>query len=99
MTATTTPKTPRILRYSPEGRTLLIADARERAVYGVDPIRCDFSGTVACRFTKLATKASYDVTCGPEGAKSCECRGWLRWNKCKHTAALAKLVERNLIAA
>jgi hypothetical protein len=95
------PKTPRTLRYSPEGRTLLIADRRERAIYGVDPLACEaFPEAVAARFTKLCTKDAYDVRCGKKDADaSCECRGWLRWHKpCRHIDALAKLVELGHIA-
>lgn len=36
--------------------------------------------------------ATYSVLLSPEDGKhSCECPGWLRWNKCKHVAGLLAL--------
>lgn len=97
---TSSKTTGRTLRYSPEGRTLLIATAKDSAVYGVDPLACDFPGVTAARFTKLGTKDRYDVRCGRTEADSgCECLGHLRRGRCKHVAALAKLVELGHVAA
>lgn len=38
----------------------------------------------------------YDVflVCGRPGLDTCECKGWYRWNKCKHLDASRALQER-----
>jgi hypothetical protein len=32
--------------------------------------------------------ASYDVRLSPEGHVTCECKGFLRWGRCKHVRTL-----------
>lgn len=44
----------------------------------------------------------YDVVCGREGdgparARGCECRGFLRHNRCKHADAVALLLDRGTL--
>lgn len=55
----------------------------------------------AFRLTKLrkpdAEPESYDVTFHEDsGTKGCGCMGFLRWNHCKHSDAVAVLVSRKL---
>jgi hypothetical protein len=61
--------------------------------YLVQPIGSDFGD--GFRLTKLdawGDSAPYDVHLSNEGhACSCECKGWLRWSRCKHVHGLAAL--------
>lgn len=38
----------------------------------------------------------YGVRCKASGEPwSCDCRGWLRWNRCRHTDAIRELIENH----
>jgi hypothetical protein len=65
----------------------------ETADYLVQPIGSDFGD--GFRLTKLdpwGDSAPYDVHLSNDGhACSCECKGFLRWSRCKHVHGLAAL--------
>jgi hypothetical protein len=45
---------------------------------------------------KIGHEAVYHVHLSAQGHQ-CECKGFLRWNHCKHTSCLATLRDRGLI--
>jgi hypothetical protein len=61
------------------------------------PVPCDWHG-FSYRVEKLGTDPSdgpytvfLDAERGLEGQHSCECRGFLRWGRCRHVGALVAL--------
>lgn len=99
MPATATKKT-RTLSYNAVVGCLHIRQDGKEKGYWLDRLEHDMGQGFTCvRLTKIArTKAGdgeqpYDVVVGPDG-ESCECLGWLKWNHCKHTAAVRCLVAR-----
>lgn len=66
--------------------------------YWLDALAHQMGAHVRCfRLAKIVPPADgadhYDVVVGPSGAQ-CECRGFLRWGRCKHVQALRVLIER-----
>jgi hypothetical protein len=66
----------------------------ENSIYGIIPLR-DVSPEVAVkayRFLKRgkggAVVERYDVRQTPEGRVECHCKGFLRWDHCKHVETL-----------
>ena len=56
-------------------------------------IRCEIGGR-GFAVHRLGQGELYHVRVGRPEDTSCECMGFLRWGKCKHTAALAALIRK-----
>jgi hypothetical protein len=84
--------------------TVTIDDGRGRQNdYTLVPLDTDPGvAAAAWRFVKRGmvdgseVLETYDVRLDEHGL-GCECLGWLRWGKCKHSAAVAKLLGRNIL--
>jgi hypothetical protein len=95
MSTVTAPTPPRQRRPKPQRFfSILFRIGPDR--YNVVPIRnvAPEVAVKAYRFLKLDSAkdvivARYDVRQLPEGGASCECKGFLRWNHCKHCETLA----------
>lgn len=83
------------------GALIITVGEGERAQeygYWVDRLAHPDASARAVRMTKFtATRRegepdSYDVVAIPSGAGSCECKGFLRWQHCKHLDALVTLL-------
>ena len=61
--------------------------------YAFCEIRCDIGGRGFAAH-RLGQGELYHVRVGAPEDTSCECMGFLRWGKCKHTAALAALIRK-----
>src|SRR6478609_5170588 len=61
--------------------------------YAFHEIRCDIGGR-GFAVHRLGLGNLYHVRVGAPEDTSCECMGFLRWGKCKHTAALAALIRK-----
>lgn len=95
-----TPRPRRYLTLSPDGRLLSIVRGKRAWVYAVEKLDPHpVVGTAAWRLTKKAGPSSeanrpvgwaYDVI-DTEWGLSCDCRGFCRWNLCKHVSAIAAL--------
>jgi hypothetical protein len=59
-------------------------------------IRCEIGGR-GFAVHRLGQGELYHVRVGEPEDTSCECMGFLRWGKCKHTAALAALVKKKAV--
>jgi hypothetical protein len=72
---------------------------KDEASYYLTPLPSDFGR--AFRLDKFGIDGgecyhvNLDTAASPGQAKhSCECKGWLRWNRCKHVEGLLALVGR-----
>jgi hypothetical protein len=77
-----------------QGVLVLTIDGREFC-YWIDRIPSDYGMAFDLRKFRAEGGETYHVcidTDGRGGADSCECKGYLRWGKCKHTAALRALI-------
>jgi hypothetical protein len=61
--------------------------------YTFREIRCDIGGR-GFAVHRLGQGELYHVRVGTLEDTSCECMGFLRWDKCKHVAALAALIRK-----
>jgi hypothetical protein len=59
-------------------------------------IRCEIGGR-GFAVHRLGQGDLYHVRVGAPEDASCECLGFLRWNKCKHTASLTALIKRGAL--
>lgn len=76
----------------------------KRFCYFLEPIAADFG--LAFRFVKFTNEveegepAEYAVNIDLQhGHHSCECKGFMRWNHCKHVESLLALVNAGKIGA
>ena len=72
---------------------LCIDTAGECQFYVFQEIRCDIGGR-GFAVHRLGQGELYPARVGAPEDTSCECMGFLRWGKCKHTAALAALIKQ-----
>src|SRR6476619_1172475 len=56
-------------------------------------IRCEIGGR-GFAVHRLGQGELYHVRVGAPEDTTCECMGFLRWDRCKHTAALAALIRK-----
>ncbi len=84
---------------APVAGTLALTVRRQTAVYRVEEFPAPAEpGGRGFQLVKLAGGSDpeardYAVLCRADGrAGTCECRGYLRWGRCKHLAALLDLV-------
>lgn len=71
--------------------------------YWLDPLSHDLGPAIrAFRLTKFVSERKagepdhYDVTVdATHQGGTCECKGFLRWNHCKHTSSLLALIQSN----
>jgi hypothetical protein len=99
-TVTKTRKTRKVVRTirlvtAPTGAmpgVVTIAVNKDRADYILTRLSSDY-GT-AFRVEKIGTypEEGYDVNLSPDG-NSCACKGFCRWNHCKHADGLQALVN------
>jgi hypothetical protein len=59
-------------------------------------LRCDIGGR-GFAVHRLGQGDLYHVRVGAPADASCECLGFLRWDKCKHIACLAALIEKGAL--
>src|SRR2546423_1132156 len=88
-------RTVRIVR-RPDGRGVgifCIDTAGKCQFYTFREIRCDIGGR-GFAVHRLGQGELYHVRVGAPEDTSCECMGFLRWGKCKHTASLAALIRK-----
>jgi hypothetical protein len=81
-------------------RLIEITTGRDTTQYAVVPLDTDFDGR-AFRLWKIdpgtdPEASHYDVHCAP-GGSSCECRGFLRHDTCRHVSACLALIENRWI--
>lgn len=76
---------------------LAVGAGKKRAVYAVAAVRCEDARAFALVKTAGGTDdeaRGYVVRVTGAGVPySCECRGWLRWDRCKHTGEIGRLVS------
>jgi hypothetical protein len=65
--------------------------------YAFCEIHCEIGGR-GFAVHRLGQGELYHVRVGESEDTSCECMGFLRWGKCKHTAALAALIRKGALA-
>jgi hypothetical protein len=71
---------------------LTITVGKEAAEYLVWPMASDFGRAFRLDKVMDCDAITYHVLLDPEGSKhSCECKGFLRWNHCKHIEGLLAL--------
>ena len=68
----------------------------EGQFYAFCEIRCEIGGRGFAAH-RLGQGELYHVRVGQPEDTSCECMGFLRWGKCKHTAALAALIKKRAV--
>jgi len=56
-------------------------------------IRCDIGGR-GFAVHRLGQGELYHIRVGAPGDASCECMGFLRWDKCKHVSSLLALIKK-----
>lgn len=99
---TTKTRKPEVVEWEPAtGETALagllaVGTGRRRVVYAVqetptDRGRAFVLAKVEGGTDDEATGYVVQVTAGGQ-PRGCECRGWLRWNHCRHTREVGKLV-------
>ncbi len=59
-------------------------------------IRCDIGGR-GFAVHRLGQGELYHVRVGAPEDTACECMGFLRWGRCKHTAGLAALIKKGAL--
>jgi hypothetical protein len=95
MTPTLRTRKPRSIRLAirPEGKAagvVIITIGHEHTDYIITITATDFGR--GFRLEKIGGEETYHVNLdGNHGL--CDCKGFSRWNRCKHTEGLAKLVE------
>src|SRR4051812_7603138 len=72
--------------------TVEITVGKETVHYWARPIPSDF-GT-AFELTKWTDGVSYDVLLATDGRHQCCCKGFCRWQHCKHVEGLAALLAK-----
>ena len=77
--------------FEEEPGVLQIRVGKEEANYFLTPIPSDFGN--AYRVEKIGGTEVYDVNLA-DGHGTCECKGFLRWNHCKHVDGLKALKTR-----
>jgi hypothetical protein len=94
----------------PKGRTVRLARSPDANGVGVlciegdklaqfytfREIRCDIGGR-GFALHRLGQGELYHVRVGAPEDTSCECMGFLRWGRCKHTAGLAALIRQGAL--
>lgn len=95
------PRTMRVERIG-EGRALLtLTVGSDETRYVCREIGTDVGGR-AFRLHRVTVEkgadepSDYDVLLGGQGEAQCECKGFLRWDHCKHVDALRLVCERGL---
>jgi hypothetical protein len=70
---------------------IVVREPKHSDHYIVTPIPAD-CGTAykVVKFLEL-DEPSYHVLLADDGRHSCECKGFLRWNRCKHVSGLLAL--------
>src|SRR5262245_32940973 len=83
-------------RLSDTSHLITVLENGDADVYHVAELACELGGR-AFRWTKLSGKdrcgEHYDARVSPDGCH-CECKGHLRWGKCRHVSALLALASR-----
>ena len=59
-------------------------------------LRCDIGGR-GFAVHRLGQGELYHVRVGAPEDTACECMGFLRWGRCKHTAGLAALIRKGAV--
>ena len=88
------PRTISLVR-PPDGRGIgvfAIASDRATQFYTFREIPCEIGGR-GFAVHRLGQGTLYHVRVGAPEDTSCECLGFLRWGRCKHTAGLAALIR------
>jgi hypothetical protein len=86
------------------GGLLVIDTDRTRVIYTVTEFETDWSG-VGLHFEKASLgtdreETGYDVFCSRNGQdRSCSCKGFTRWNTCKHVDSALALIANGWLAA
>src|SRR4051794_1559880 len=75
------------------GVLTLREEGRPETSFWLTRLRADFG--LAFELKKFVAEGGevYHVNLSPaDGRHSCECKGWLKWNRCRHVAALTALI-------
>src|SRR5262245_1627589 len=85
--------------YTPGGPAILtLTIGREQLGYFLYRLTSDFGRCFRLEKFRTQGEEVYDISLDLEHRRhGCECKGWLRWNRCKHVAALLELVNRGLL--
>jgi hypothetical protein len=80
------------LGFNAEGKNAVvnITVGKETDSYTVDRIAADWGQAFAV--AKFGTEDSYHVNLDGEG-RTCSCKGFTRWSRCKHADGMAVLVK------
>src|SRR5215475_3133022 len=90
--AETKPKA-RTVRNADGVAVLCIDTAGKCQFYTFREIRCEIGGR-GFAVHRMGQGELYHVRVGAPEDTSCECMGFLRWDKCKHIASLAALIRK-----
>lgn len=80
---------------------LVLTVGEEEFCYWIDRIPSDYGHAFELRKFVAHGGETYHV-CVDDGrgrADTCECKGFLRWGRCKHTSALRALIAANKLPA
>jgi hypothetical protein len=83
----------------PDGRgvgSFYIASGGKFQFYTFREIPCEIGGR-GFAVHRLGRGTLYHVRVGDPEGDSCECLGFLRWGRCKHTAGLAALAREGAL--
>lgn len=102
---TTKAKPPEVVEWEPAtsgfalAGLLAVGTGRRRVVYAVQETTTDRGRAFVCVKVEGGSddEATGYVVCVTNAGNpwSCECRGWLRWNHCRHTQEVGKLVAEH----
>ena len=98
MSTTTPPRTIALVRPT-DARGIgvfCISDGKKSQFYTFREIPCEIGGR-GFAVHRLGQGSLYHVRVGTPEDMACECLGFLRWGRCKHTAGLAALTRRGLL--
>jgi len=75
---------------------LAIIDPKETAFYEFIEIPCQIGGR-GFRLRRIGRDQIYDLRIGQPADTSCECKGFVYRDTCRHVLALRKLIEQGQI--
>lgn len=76
-------------------RILTLRVGRQRSAYWFQPIQADWGQ--GFELEKFVDGEVYHVHLDRENGHSCTCRGFLRWDHCKHVDSLLALAAKGMV--
>lgn len=86
-------------RIAPGVGVLRIEQDQEESFYFVGRLESDYgAGFWLEKIDRPSGEITERYCLNIHGDEStCECKGWLRWGRCKHVAGLSALIQRNAL--